>query len=83
MELFIHSTSYIHTRLDSRIEPKFSYSNTWLSSTASPKASGIPSSTVIIVVLSVMTVLCLLGGWLFYGYKNPNSSSGRWLIQVS
>ena len=37
---------------------------------------------VVIVVIVIVIVVLVVGGWIFYAYKNPTSKSGIWLMEV-
>ena len=37
---------------------------------------------VVIVVLALVALIGFVVGWVVYAYRNPNTSSGRWLIEV-
>ena len=37
---------------------------------------------VVVVVVLVAVLVIVIGGWFFYGYKHPDTKSGRWIIEV-
>ena len=38
---------------------------------------------IVIVVIIFVSLIVGLGAWFVYAYRNPNTKSGRWLIEVS
>lgn len=45
--------------------------------------SGGVSIATVVFITAVLVIIASVGVWLVYAYKNPNSRSGMWLIQVS
>ena len=38
-------------------------------------------SLMILLIIFILTVVCIVGGWVLYAYRNPTSPSGLFLIE--
>ncbi|XP_063678344.1 uncharacterized protein LOC134814209 isoform X2 [Bolinopsis microptera] len=46
-----------------------------------PSGGSTSHSLTILLIIFILTVVCIVGGWVLYAYRNPTSPSGLFLIE--
>ncbi|XP_063421294.1 uncharacterized protein LOC134706356 [Mytilus trossulus] len=77
------------TSTKSTTTPSSTVSSTTLSSSNQPqvqrntqgKESSNKAAVVVPIVLFLLLIVGLVGGWVYYAYTHPNTSAGQWLIE--